>query len=84
MVEEIFGDSAIMFFESGNVSQFAECVMQLYQNPALRKKLTENAYQIFVQKLSWDQEFFAYLEMLYRLLPQSIEIPSLHTEKGSG
>ncbi len=67
MVEEIFGDSAIMFFESGNVSQFTECVIKLYRNPALRKKLTKNAYQIFVQKFSWDREFQGYLEMLHHL-----------------
>jgi glycosyltransferase involved in cell wall biosynthesis len=84
MVEEIFGDSAIMFFESQNVSQFTQCIMALYQNPALRKKLTENAYQIFVQKFSWDHEFRAYLEILHRLLPRNAEIGHLNTEKSSG
>ncbi len=34
MVEEIFGDSAIMFFELHNVSQFTQCIVDLYQNPA--------------------------------------------------
>lgn len=84
MVEEIFGDSAIMFFESQNVSQFTQCVMELYQNPTLRKKLTANAYQLFVQNFSWDHEFRAYLEMLHHLLPRTTEIGHLNTEKGSG
>jgi glycosyltransferase involved in cell wall biosynthesis len=84
MVEEIFGDSAIMFFESGNTSQFAECVLELYQNPARREKLTANAYQIFVQKFSWDHEFQVYLGMLYHLLPGTAGIHNLNTEKGSG
>ncbi len=33
MVEEIFDDLAVMFFELGNVSQFTECVMALYKDP---------------------------------------------------
>jgi len=74
MVEDIFGDSAIMFFESQNVTQFSQCVLELYQNPTLRERLSENAYQIFVQKLSWNHEFRGYLEMLYGLLPGSAEI----------
>jgi glycosyltransferase involved in cell wall biosynthesis len=74
MVEEIFGDSAIMFYESGNVSQFIECVMNLYKNPTLCEELAANAHQIFVQKLSWDHEFRAYLEVLQRLLPRTTEV----------
>lgn len=71
MVEEIFGDSAIMFFESGNVSQFVQCIIELYENPTLREKLINNAHQIFVEKLSWDQEFQKYLVLLDQLLPKS-------------
>lgn len=77
MVEETFGDSAVMFFESRNISQFTECVIKLYRNPALRQELTKNAYQIFVQKFSWNCEFQVYLELLQRLLPRA-------TEKGTG
>jgi glycosyltransferase involved in cell wall biosynthesis len=84
MVEEIFGDSAIMFFEAENVSQFAQCVLELYQNPTLRKTLTANAYQIFLHKFSWDHEFQHYLAMLHRLLPGTAEIRNLNTEKTSG
>lgn len=83
MVEEIFGDSAIMFFESGHVSQFIDCVLQLYNDPTLRKKLIENAYLIFVQRLSWDHEFGAYLEILHRLLPRTTEVGNSITAKGS-
>jgi len=71
MVEEMFGDSAIMFFEPQNVSQFTKCVMELYQNPALRQKLAANAYQIFIQKFSWDHEFRVYLKLLHHLLPRT-------------
>lgn len=83
MVEEIFGDSAIMFFESGNVSQFTQCIMELYKNPTLRKKLITNAHRIFAQKLSWDLEFRTYLQILHQLLPRTIEKAHTNTEKSS-
>lgn len=73
MVEELFGDSAIMFFESGNVFQFIQCVMELYNNPELRIKLSANAYQKFIQKFSWDREFRVYLEMLHNLSSELAE-----------
>ena len=84
MVEKIFGNSAIMFFEAQNVSQFMKCVVELYQNPELRAKLTANAYRIFVQKFSWDREFHIYLDVLHRLLLGTTEICYLNTEKDSG
>jgi glycosyltransferase involved in cell wall biosynthesis len=76
MVEEIFGDSAIMFFEAGDSAQFAKCVLQLYKNPALRRQLAANAYQIYLQKFSWNQEFQAYLEMLQTLLQRPAKVRS--------
>lgn len=81
MVEETFGDSAIMFFEAGNVSQFAQCVVELHQNPELRKRLAANAYQMFIQKFSWDHEFRVYLELLRRLLPGTTVMGHLKTRK---
>jgi glycosyltransferase involved in cell wall biosynthesis len=83
MVEEIFSDTAVMFFESGNVSQFAECVIELYKNPVLRQKLAANAYQVFIEKLSWLHEFQAYLEILHRLLPKTTEIGNTNTTNSS-
>jgi glycosyltransferase involved in cell wall biosynthesis len=80
-IELIFDDSAIMYFESGNVFQFAECVLQLYKDPALRKKLVANALQIFVQKLSWNHEFRVYLEILHRLLPRTTETEKINSMK---
>jgi glycosyltransferase involved in cell wall biosynthesis len=81
MVEEIFSDSAIMFFEPQNVLEFTQCVLDLYRKPALRERLAANAYQIFLQKFSWDQEFRCYLEMLHRLLTGTSELPNLHPER---
>jgi glycosyltransferase involved in cell wall biosynthesis len=70
IVEEIFGDSAIMFFDPGNVSQFAQCVFKLYENQTLCKELVNNADRIFVQRHSWEQEFQGYLGVINHLLPK--------------
>jgi glycosyltransferase involved in cell wall biosynthesis len=67
IIEELFGNSSIMVFEPGNVEQFAECVVKLYENPSLREELVLNADQEFVQKHSWDDEFQVYLELLDQL-----------------
>jgi glycosyltransferase involved in cell wall biosynthesis len=68
IVEEIFGNSTVMFFASGNAGQFAQCVIKLYENPTLREELVRNADQIFVQKHSWKQEFNGYQHVLNQLL----------------
>jgi glycosyltransferase involved in cell wall biosynthesis len=73
IVEEIFDNSAIMFFDPGNVAQFAQCVVKLHENPTLCEELVNNADQIFVQKHSWEKEFRGYLDVLNRLLPKKIE-----------
>lgn len=67
IIEELFGDSSVVVFEPGNVDQFAECVVKLYENPSLREELVLNADQEFVQKHSWDDEFQVYLELLDQL-----------------
>jgi glycosyltransferase involved in cell wall biosynthesis len=68
IVEEIFGNTSIMFFEPGDVKQFTQCVLRLYENPTLREELVQNADQAFVQKHSWENEFRIYLELLNQLL----------------
>jgi glycosyltransferase involved in cell wall biosynthesis len=73
IVEELFDPSALMFFEPGNVDQFAQCVIKLYKNPKLREELVHNADRTFVQTHSWEQEFYAYLGVLARLSPREIK-----------
>lgn len=68
MVEEMFGESAILFFEPGNPVQFADCVLKLHREPELRRALSAKAYQVFQQKLSWGCEFEIYRKMLARLV----------------
>jgi len=77
IVEEIFDRSAVMFFEPGNVNQFAQCVIKLYKNPKLREELVHNADRTFVRKHSWEPEFYAYLGVLARLSPREIKTINL-------
>jgi glycosyltransferase involved in cell wall biosynthesis len=73
ILEDLFGNSAIMFFDPGNESQFAKCVIKLYKYPMLREELVSNADRYFVEKHSWAQEFEIYLQVLQRLSYKSIE-----------
>lgn len=83
MVEEIFGESAVLFFEAGNPAQFADCVLKLRREPGLRWELSANAYRIFKQKLSWECEFEIYRKMLARLVRDACLNEPVQTVKGS-
>ena len=68
VLEDLLADSAIMFFEPGNVDQFARCVLELFDSPARRDELVRNADNTFVRTLSWSDERRAYFNLLNRLL----------------
>jgi glycosyltransferase involved in cell wall biosynthesis len=68
ILEDLFGDSAIMFFEAGNVGQFADCVLELFQDPSRRDELVRNADHVFVDSHCWDNERRAYFSVLNDLL----------------
>lgn len=68
IVEEMFDDSAVMFFEPGNVRQFAQCVLSLYDSPVLRKELIYQTDQILAQKFSWEREIQTYFNLLRHLI----------------
>lgn len=68
IIEDLFTDSSILFFEPGNVEQFAECVINLYQDPLLADKLVKNAAQILKINYSWKHEQQTYLYLIDCLL----------------
>jgi glycosyltransferase involved in cell wall biosynthesis len=68
VLEDLFGDSALMFFEPGSVEQFARCVLELFDSPARRDELVRNTDNIFVRTHSWSDERRAYFDLLNRLL----------------
>ena len=69
VVEEGFPPSAILLFEPGNVEQFTQCVIDLYENPALRAKLVDNMDQGYVHKHSWHAELKKYIDLVNQLVP---------------
>lgn len=58
-----FNDNVVRFFESGNVEALAEALLEVLQNPSLRKKLVDNALD-YVAKNSWDTRKADYLKIV--------------------
>lgn len=73
IVEDMFDDGSIKFFEPGSVKQFTRCVLDLFINPPSCKELVHNANKTFVRKYSWNQEFRVYIHMINSLLPGKAE-----------
>jgi glycosyltransferase involved in cell wall biosynthesis len=51
-MENIFDDNCIMYFESSDVDQLADCILELYHSPHKRKQLTDNAYARY-EEIKW-------------------------------
>ncbi len=66
VLEDLFGDAAILFFEAGEVEQFVRCVIELFNNPDRRLQLTQNADKVLLQH-NWEDQRHAYLHLLSRL-----------------
>jgi glycosyltransferase involved in cell wall biosynthesis len=76
IVEEMFDDSAVLFFEPGNIEQFALCVLRLYQDPQLRKELVRQADRALAQQPCWEQEADTFMSLVRRLLNRREEAPA--------
>ncbi|KPJ59979.1 MAG: hypothetical protein AMJ46_08515 [Latescibacteria bacterium DG_63] len=55
VVTRYFDDSMVMFFEPGNASDLARCILKLYREPELRRSLAQNAKK-FLEEHSWEKE----------------------------
>jgi glycosyltransferase involved in cell wall biosynthesis len=71
ILEDLFGNSAIKYFEPGNDKHFAECVLELFETPALREELVRNADRVCKQENSWEDEFKVYISTINQLLPDN-------------
>ena len=76
ILEDLFNAASIMFFESGNVEEFANCILELYNNPSLRVQLVQNADRDFVSKYSWEHEKSKYYNLLNSMLKNGHKLPS--------
>jgi glycosyltransferase involved in cell wall biosynthesis len=68
VLEDLFPESAICYFESGSVEQFANCVLELFNSSDRRATLVRNADQTLARTHSWSTERQVYLGLLNRLL----------------
>jgi glycosyltransferase involved in cell wall biosynthesis len=67
VLEDLFGDAAILFFEPGNAQEFAACILDLYQNPARRADLARQARRVVSDAHAWPQERRKYFALLGKL-----------------
>lgn len=74
ILEDLFGNFALKFFEPGDIKQFSKCVIELFENPSLREELVRNADREFVQKCSWKNEFNIYINTINYLFPNTLII----------
>ena len=72
VLENLFTESSILFFEPGNDSEFACYVLELFENPARREELVQNMDRTFVRTQNWENEKREYFNVLRRLLPQGL------------
>lgn len=68
-LEEIFSDKAILYFEPGQIEQFADCILKLSLTPQLAYSLTKQAIREYEEHLSWTKGKSDY----YRLLQQLVK-----------
>jgi glycosyltransferase involved in cell wall biosynthesis len=68
VLEETFDEKAVLFFEPGDVEQFSECVLQLFEHPARGAEMVRQADKQYSAQFSWKSESQLYLTLLNRLL----------------
>lgn len=68
VLENLFDDTSILVFEPGRADQFARCVLDLYDNPALRAELVRRASRICSERYRWNDERRAYYAVINQLL----------------
>lgn len=68
VLEDLFDEASILFFEPGDVEGFAGCVRELYKEPARRDELVRAADESFMREHQWENERHVYLQLLDMLL----------------
>ena len=68
IVEEIFGEESILFFETGNYRQFAFHIMKIHNDPSFRRALEEKVVNIAEDKFSYVKEAQIYYCLLNNII----------------
>lgn len=67
---DTFGDTALLLYPPGDSARFADCILKLYRDPALRRQLVSEADRVVVQGRTWEQEQRVYFDLLSHLVPR--------------
>jgi glycosyltransferase involved in cell wall biosynthesis len=78
MLEDLYPDGSLMYFEPGQANDFARCIITLYHDPELRESLVRTADQTLLQNYDWNAEREDYLALLGQLVPGGIETTPAH------
>ena len=66
-VEAYFGDDCFQFFQSGNVSDLARAIREIYVDPGLRSRLVRRASEV-AEPYRWAHQQKRYLGIVQRLV----------------
>lgn len=67
VLTDFFSPQAVRYFEPGNVTQFAQAILELYEHPIRRAELVRAADQEYVSRYTWASECGRYLGLVRRL-----------------
>lgn len=70
VLENMFSERALRFFEPGNVAEFAAGVLELYEHPTHRAELVHNIDEQFLRIYGWENEIQKYFTLIKYLLEQ--------------
>ena len=68
-VEDFFGsdDACLKYFNSGDVNELADSIIELYKNPEKREQMASNAFKKF-ESVSWEKTKEDYCNIYEELL----------------
>ena len=66
-----FDDSMIMFFEPENHEELAKCIIELHQNPGIRRELAMRGKE-YVQVHNWEKKKHIYLSIINNLVGSKV------------
>jgi glycosyltransferase involved in cell wall biosynthesis len=67
-IQYYFCDDNLFFFTPGNINDFTEKVLKVYENPSLAKKKVSEAKKYIIRDLSWDKEKSKYIRLVDSLI----------------
>ena len=66
IMEELFASDEVMMFADGDMPAFADCLVQLHEQPELATAMTARAHR-FTSEHAWEREFDRYLQLLEKV-----------------